>query len=64
MFEAGLTLASRVAWSPECGWIINTRTFLQNEDIYIVRKDGTDLRRVTNTLSQDEEFGDWGVAAP
>jgi hypothetical protein len=29
------------------------------EDIFTVRADGTDLRRVTNT-PDSEEFGDWG----
>jgi Tol biopolymer transport system component len=62
-FEAGFTVASRAAWSPDGEWVIFTRYHLQ-EDIYIVRKDGTDLRQITNTPTQDEEFGDWGVAAP
>jgi Tol biopolymer transport system component len=62
-FEAGFVLASRAAWSPDGEWIVFTRTYHLNEDLYIVRKDGTDLRQVTNTPTQDEEFGDWGVAA-
>jgi Tol biopolymer transport system component len=63
-FEAGFTVASRAAWSPDGEWIVFTRTFLQQEDIYIVRKDGTNLHQITDTPSQDEEFADWGVAAP
>jgi len=63
-FQAGFTVASRGAWSPDGEWIVFTRRFLGQEDIYIVRKDGSDLRQVTNTPTQDEEFGDWGVAAP
>jgi hypothetical protein len=31
------------------------------EDIYIMRKDGTNLHQVTNTAGKDEEFGERGV---
>jgi hypothetical protein len=39
----------------------NTRSLSAGyqEDIFTVRADGTDLRRVTNT-PDTEEFGDWG----
>lgn len=63
-FEAGFIRASRAAWSPDDEWIIFSRDYLLQEDIYIVRKDGTDLRQITNTPRQNEEFGAWGVAAP
>jgi hypothetical protein len=33
-------------------------------DIYVTRKDGTDLHQITDTPGQDEEFGEWDVPAP
>ena len=56
--------ATRGAWSPDGTWIVFSRVSSAGEDIYIMRKDGTNLHQVTNTPGQDEEFGDWGVAAP
>jgi len=61
-FEAGVVNASRAAWSPDGEWIVFTRTDSVGEDIYIVQKDGTDLRQVTNTPNVNEEFGGWGVS--
>ena len=58
--------ASRAAWSPDGNWIVFTgiQSTSAGEDLYIVRKDGTNLHQITNTPGVDEEFGSWGVAAP
>jgi Tol biopolymer transport system component len=56
--------ATRGAWSPDGTWIVFSRATSTGEDIYIMRKDGTDLHQVTDTPGEDEEFGDWGVPAP
>jgi Tol biopolymer transport system component len=58
--------ASRASWSPDGNWIVFTgiRSTSAGEDLYIVRKDGTNLHQITNTPGVDEEFGAWGVAAP
>lgn len=56
--------ATRGAWSPDGTWIVFSRVTSTGEDIYIMRKDGTNLHQVTNTPGQDEEFGEWGVPAP
>ncbi len=49
------------AWSPNGQWIVFS--FLPSNaahaDLYIMRRDGTDLRQVTHTPNQDEEFADW-----
>jgi hypothetical protein len=29
-----------------------------------MRKDGTNLHQITDTPGVDEEFGEWGMAAP
>ena len=52
------------AWSPDGQWIVFSlhTTNAPHSDIYIMRKDGTDLRQVTNTPNQDEEFADWAAA--
>jgi Tol biopolymer transport system component len=57
--------ASRAAWSPDGNWIVFTgiRSTAAGEDLYIVRKDGTNLHQITNTPGADEEFGAWGVPA-
>lgn len=55
--------ATRGAWSPDGTWIVFSRVTSTGEDIYIMRKDGTNLHQVTNTPGQDEEFGEWGVPA-
>jgi TolB protein len=56
--------ATRGAWSPDGTWIVFSRVTSTGEDIYIMRKDGTNVHRVTDTPGQDEEFGEWGVPAP
>jgi TolB protein len=56
-------IATRAAWSPDGTWIVFSRVTSTGEDIYIVRKDGTNLHQVTNTPGQDEEFGEWGIPA-
>jgi Tol biopolymer transport system component len=55
--------ATRASWSPDGTWIVFSRVTSTGEDIYIVRKDGTNLHQVTNTPGQDEEFGEWGIPA-
>ncbi|MEO6059088.1 MAG: hypothetical protein ABIQ05_03845 [Candidatus Limnocylindria bacterium] len=48
------------SWSPDGGWIVFSLKVGQgNADIYIMRKDGTDLRQITDT-PLDEEYADWG----
>jgi Tol biopolymer transport system component len=56
--------ATRGAWSPDGAWMVFSRVTSTGEDIYTVRRDGTNLHQVTDTPGQDEEFGDWGVPAP
>lgn len=52
--------ATRPAWSPDGTWIVFSRKSSAGEDIYVMRRDGTNLHQVTNTPGQNEEFGDWG----
>ena len=54
--------ASGGAWSPDGGWIVfsGKAPGSPGEDIYVMRADGTELHRVTNTPGVDEEFADWG----
>jgi Tol biopolymer transport system component len=56
--------ATRGSWSPDGTWIVFSRVTSTGEDIYVMRKDGTNLHQVTDTPGQDEEFGEWGVPAP
>jgi len=50
-------------WSPDGSWIVFSRVTPSGEDIYIMRKDGTNLHQITSTPGVDEEFGEWGTAA-
>ena len=62
--EAADGFALRGAWSPDGDWIVFSLMVNGGySDIYIMRKDGIDLRQITDTPGQDEEYGDWGVAA-
>ncbi len=60
--------ASRAAWSPDGEWIVFSMAVgplgqaSRAPNIYIMRKDGTDLRQITNTPGHDNELADWGVA--
>ena len=46
-------------WSPNGEWIVfSLKVGQENADIYVMRKDGTDLRQITDT-PLDEEFADW-----
>jgi WD40-like Beta Propeller Repeat len=56
--------ATRGGWSPDGTWIVFSRVTSTGEDIYIMRKDGTNLHQITDTPGQNEEFGEWGVPAP
>jgi WD40 repeat protein len=56
-------IATRGAWSPDGTWIVFSRVTSTGEDIYIMRKDGTNLHQMTDTPGQDEEFGEWGIPA-
>ena len=47
-------------WSPDGSWIVFSRVTPSGEDIYIMRKDGTNLHQITDTPGVDEEFGEWG----
>lgn len=53
--------ASRPGWSPDGSHIVFSLQVSgsRGTDIYTMRRDGTDVVRVTNA-PQDEEFGDWG----
>ncbi len=55
--------ALRPNWSPDGDWIVFSLNVhgASHSDIYIMRKEGTDLHQITNTPGEDEEFGDWGV---
>jgi Tol biopolymer transport system component len=59
----GPVIATGGAWSPDGTWIVFSRVTSSGEDIYIMRRDGTNLHQVTDTPGQDEEFGEWGVPA-
>lgn len=54
-------IAQHGAWSPDGEWIVFAARFTAaGWDIYIMRKDGTDLHQVTDTPGQEEDFGaDW-----
>jgi len=56
--------ATRGGWSPDGAWIVFSRVTSTGEDIWVMRKDGTDLHQITNTPGVDEEGGEWGVPAP
>ena len=60
--DGPILAASGGAWSPDGAWIVfsGNAPASPGEDIYIMRADGTDLHRVTNTPGVDEEFADWG----
>jgi len=59
--EATDGFALRGSWSPDGEWIVfSLDVGPTNSDIYIMRKDGTDLHQITDTPGQDEEYGDWG----
>jgi len=62
--EAPNDLALGGAWSPDGQWVVFTLypSSAEHSDIYIMRRDGTDLRQVTQTADQDEEFADWAPA--
>lgn len=51
--------AGRGAFSPDGSHIIFSLKVANQEDIYTVRTDGSDLTQITDTPA-DEEFGDWG----
>jgi hypothetical protein len=58
----GRSFAFQPGWSPNGKRIVVSMALRGagcQEDIFTVRADGTDLRRVTNT-PDSEEFGDWG----
>ena len=48
-------------WSPDGQWIVFTLhpRDTPHADIYIMRRDGTDLLQVTHTPDHDDEFPDW-----
>jgi len=56
--------ATRGGWSPDGAWIVFSRVTSTGEDIWVMRKDGTDLHQITHTPGVDEEGGEWGVPAP
>lgn len=51
--------AHRGAFSPDGSRIIFSLKLNGQEDIYLVRTDGSELTQITHT-GADEEFGDWG----
>jgi len=64
VIAGSLVMAKYSARLPEGTWIVFSRVTSTGEDIYIMRKDGTNVHQVTNTPGQDEEFGEWGIPAP
>jgi Tol biopolymer transport system component len=54
--------ASRGDWSPDGRWIVFSGRTTAKEDIFIMQSDGTNLHQITNTPSQDEEFGGWEIS--
>ncbi|MEO7665258.1 MAG: hypothetical protein ABIV26_09040 [Candidatus Limnocylindrales bacterium] len=61
--DATVGNALRPTWSPDGDWIVFSLYVrgAAHSDIYVMRKEGTDLLQITNTPGEDEEFGDWGV---
>jgi hypothetical protein len=59
--DAPNDVAFGATWSPDGQWIVFTLhpRSAPHSDIYIMRRDGTDLRQVTRTPNQDEEFAGW-----
>jgi tricorn protease-like protein len=51
--------AHRGAFSPDGSHIIFSFELANQEDIYTMRTDGSELTQITNT-GANEEFGDWG----
>jgi hypothetical protein len=58
------------SWSPDGTQIVfsGSKKPVQGEieraHLYVINKDGTNLHQITDTPGVDEEFGEWGVAAP
>jgi Tol biopolymer transport system component len=55
--------ANAPAWSPDGEWIAFSGATSSDLDIYVVRRDGTDLFQVTHTHGRPEEFPTWVIPA-
>jgi TolB protein len=55
-----LRKASRGSFSPDGKHLVFSGTATAKEDIYTANIDGSELRQITSTPGEDEEFGDWG----
>jgi TolB protein len=55
----GGTIDDRPSWSPNGDQIVFLRYDGNSNDVYVVRYDGTDLRRLTNTPEREEEPQFW-----
>ena len=57
----GTAVDSAVAWSPDGGWLAFTRSPAGggNDNIWIMRADGTELRNLTDSASISEQFPAW-----
>jgi len=53
--------ANGPAWSPDGEWIVFSGATSSDLDIYVVRRDGTQLFQVTHTHGQPEEFATWVI---
>jgi Tol biopolymer transport system component len=52
------------SWSPDGEWIVFSGRASKSVDLYIVRRDGTDLHQVTDTpIGMYEDAANWGVPA-
>ncbi len=63
--DGGPNTAFFGSWSPDGEWIVFSGRASKSVDIYIVRKDGTDLHQVTDTpIGRYEDAANWTAAAP
>ena len=49
------------SWSPDGEWIVFSLQRDERAEIYLLRPDGTDLRRVTGALGAQAQHPDWGT---
>ncbi|MEJ2679847.1 MAG: hypothetical protein P8174_12380 [Gemmatimonadota bacterium] len=45
--------AGELAWSPDGQWIAFTTVYQDQQDLYVIRSDGTGLLRLTNDAALD-----------
>jgi Tol biopolymer transport system component len=59
LLDQSLINANEPVWSPDGQWIAFSGATANDLDIYIVQKDGSNLRQVTHTHGQPEEYTAW-----